>query len=192
MPPGKNMDDWWTILRSGMWRLLFKLSREGKARFYKEFLPILHDTKQRVLGERDGKSYYLVYLGTKPSARGKGYARRLIEHGLSMVRPPLLVPLPSSPSPSPILKTPPASLLTHPRPTPTACQHTSKAAPQPTCPTTRNSASTTSRRSICSEVRSQFRSVSWCASPRLVLGRRPSRSRSRSRTVPSSLILLSS
>lgn len=189
MPPGKNMDDWWTILRSGMWRLLFKLSREGKARFYKEFLPILHDTKERVLGERDAKSYYLVYLGTKPSARGKGYARRLIEHGLAMVRPPLLVHLPLSLLP--IVK-PPASLLTPPRPTPTACQHTSKAAPQPTCPTTRNSASTTSKRSICSEVRSQFRSVSWCASPRLVLGPRPSRSRSRSRTVPSSLILLSS
>lgn len=83
------MDDWWTILRSGMWRLLFKLSREGKARFYKEFLPLLHDTKERVLGERDAKSYYLVYLGTKPSARGKGYARRLIEHGLAMVRSPL-------------------------------------------------------------------------------------------------------
>jgi ribosomal protein S18 acetylase RimI-like enzyme len=86
MLPGKNIDDWWTILRSGIWRLLFKLSREGWIRFYKEFLPLLHDTKQRVLRERDGKSYYLVYLGTKPSARGKGYAKKLIEHGLSMVR----------------------------------------------------------------------------------------------------------
>lgn len=86
MPPGKNMDDWWTVLRSGMWRLLFRLSREGKTRFYKEFLPLLHDTKQRVLKERDDKSYYLVYLGTKPSARGKGYARKLMEHGLAMVR----------------------------------------------------------------------------------------------------------
>ncbi|KFZ10429.1 hypothetical protein V502_08123 [Pseudogymnoascus sp. VKM F-4520 (FW-2644)] len=38
LPPGKGIDDWWTILRSG----------------------------------------------TKPSARGKGYARKLIEHGLAM------------------------------------------------------------------------------------------------------------
>jgi GNAT superfamily N-acetyltransferase len=33
-----------------------------------------------VLGERDEKSWYLVYLGTRPSARGKGYARRLVEY----------------------------------------------------------------------------------------------------------------
>jgi ribosomal protein S18 acetylase RimI-like enzyme len=85
MPPGKNMDDWWTILRSGLWRLYFKLSREGKARFYGEFLPLLHTTKHEVLQERDDNSLYLVYIGTKPSARGKGYARALIEHGLAMV-----------------------------------------------------------------------------------------------------------
>jgi len=80
MPPGQNMDDWWTILRSGMWRLYYKLSSEGKKRFYSEFLPLLHHTKHEIMGERDDDSYYLVYLGSKPSARGKGYARKLIEH----------------------------------------------------------------------------------------------------------------
>lgn len=85
MPPGKNMDDWWTIIRSGMWRLLYKLSREGKTRFYNEFLPLLHDTKHDVMGARDNDSWYLVYIGSKPSARGKGYARKLIEHGASLV-----------------------------------------------------------------------------------------------------------
>jgi GNAT superfamily N-acetyltransferase len=80
MPPGKNMDDLWTILRSGMWRLWYKLSSEGKKRFYNEFLPLLHDTKHQIMGERDDDSYYLVYLGSKPSARGKGYAKKLIEH----------------------------------------------------------------------------------------------------------------
>ncbi len=85
MPPGKNMDDWFTILRSGLWRLYFKLSREGKARFYSEFLPLLHTTKHEIMRERDDHSMYLVYVGSKPSARGKGYARTLIEHGLAMV-----------------------------------------------------------------------------------------------------------
>ncbi len=85
MPPAKNMDDWWTILRSGLWRLYYKLSREGKTRFYSEFLPLLHDTKHEILQERDDKSWYLVYIGTKPSARGKGYARTLIEHGTAIV-----------------------------------------------------------------------------------------------------------
>ena len=74
------MDDIWTILRSGMWRLWYKLSSEGKTRFYNEFLPLLHDTKHEVMAERDNESYYLVYLGSKPSARGKGYAQKLIEH----------------------------------------------------------------------------------------------------------------
>ncbi|KAI9871372.1 MAG: hypothetical protein M1830_002974, partial [Pleopsidium flavum] len=60
MPPGKNMDDWCTILRSGLWRLKYRLSAEGKQRFFHEFLPLLHDTKHNVLAERDADSWYLV------------------------------------------------------------------------------------------------------------------------------------
>lgn len=80
LPPGTNTDDWWTFFRSGLWRLYYQLSTEGKKRFFSEFSPLLHDTKHNVLGERDNDSYYLVWLGSKPSARGKGYARKLIEH----------------------------------------------------------------------------------------------------------------
>ncbi|KAF1989119.1 hypothetical protein K402DRAFT_402304 [Aulographum hederae CBS 113979] len=79
MPPGKNMDDFWTNLRCGMWRLNYKLSSEGKKRYFDEFMPLLHDTKASVMGPRDNDSWYLVYIGTKPSSRGRGYARRLIE-----------------------------------------------------------------------------------------------------------------
>ena len=79
MPPARNMDDLPTILRSGMWRLPFQLSAEGRARFFSEFLPLLHKTKAEVLGPRDDKSWYLVYIGTKESARGKGLARACIE-----------------------------------------------------------------------------------------------------------------
>ena len=85
MPPGKNMDDFYTIVRSGMWRLNYKLSEEGKKRFFGEFLPMLHDTKTEVLGERDDLSWYLVYVGTRPSGRGKGYARALIEQVTAVV-----------------------------------------------------------------------------------------------------------
>jgi GNAT superfamily N-acetyltransferase len=38
------------------------------------------DFRAEVLGDRDDQSWYLVYLGTRPSARGKGYARRLVEY----------------------------------------------------------------------------------------------------------------
>lgn len=80
MPPGENMDDYLTILRSGMWRLSYLLSREGRKRFFDEFLPLLNDTKAQVMGERDQDSWYLVYIGTQPSGRGKGYARKVIEY----------------------------------------------------------------------------------------------------------------
>ncbi|KAI9842514.1 MAG: hypothetical protein M1837_007108 [Sclerophora amabilis] len=79
-PPGKNIDDFFTILRSGLWRLWYKLSAEGSKRFFSEFLPLLHDTKADVMGKRDKSSYYLVYLGTRPSEEGKGYGKALIEH----------------------------------------------------------------------------------------------------------------
>jgi GNAT superfamily N-acetyltransferase len=85
MPPGRNMDDWWTIFRSGMWKLNFQLSAEGRKRYYDLALPLLHRTKAEVLGDRDNDSWYLVYIGTKPSARGRGYAKKLIEHMLQRV-----------------------------------------------------------------------------------------------------------
>ncbi|KAI0199245.1 hypothetical protein F4808DRAFT_218174 [Astrocystis sublimbata] len=80
MPPGKDSDDWLTLLRSGMWRLYYRLSAEGRRRYFNELLPVLHDTKHEVMGERDNDSYYLVYLGTKPSGQRRGYARKLIDH----------------------------------------------------------------------------------------------------------------
>jgi len=79
LPPGKNMDGWWTIVRSGMWRLYYQLSAEGRERYYDELLPVLHRTKSEVLGDRDDKSYYLVYIGTKPSGRRRGYAKKLLD-----------------------------------------------------------------------------------------------------------------
>jgi len=84
MPPGKNMDDLFTIVRSGMWRLNYKLTSEGRHRLFNEFLPLLGDSKTQVLGARDDDSWYLVYIGTRVSARGKGYARKLIENVTAM------------------------------------------------------------------------------------------------------------
>lgn len=60
--------------------LNFTFPKENKCRFQKEFLPLLHRTKQEVLGDQDENSWYLVYIGTKPDARGRGYARKLIEY----------------------------------------------------------------------------------------------------------------
>lgn len=82
------MDDWLTCFRSGMWRLEygFKLSAEGYKRYFREFMPLLHKTKHEVLGKHDDQSWYLVYIGTKSEARGKGYARASIESVTKEVR----------------------------------------------------------------------------------------------------------
>lgn len=81
MPPGKNMDDWLTLIRSGLWRLQWAYTKEGRQRFYGEFLPLLNATKMDVLGERDRNSWYLVYLATRKEARGRGLASQLIRWG---------------------------------------------------------------------------------------------------------------
>ncbi|SPN99592.1 uncharacterized protein DNG_02444 [Cephalotrichum gorgonifer] len=79
LPPGADADGWWTVLRSGLWRIHFMLSTEGRRRYFDEVLPLLHRTKVEVMGARDAECYYLVYLGTKPNSRGRGYAGKLIE-----------------------------------------------------------------------------------------------------------------
>lgn len=86
MPPGQEMDDWMTIIRSGMWRLYYQLSAEGRKRYYQELLPVLHKAKVETMGDRDNECYYLVYLGTKPAGQRRGYARKLIQQMASKVR----------------------------------------------------------------------------------------------------------
>lgn len=78
LAPGQQMDDWWTSLRSGMWKLYYQLSAEGRRRYYDEMLPVLDQTKEDIMGERNEECYYLVYIGTKPNAQGRGYAGKLI------------------------------------------------------------------------------------------------------------------
>ena len=74
------MDGWLPSILSGMNRPNFArmLSKEGRARFFDEFLNLLHTEKHAVLGEHDSNSWYLVYIGTKPGSTGKGYASKLI------------------------------------------------------------------------------------------------------------------
>jgi len=73
-----------THLMSGLWRLHYRLSAEGRRRYFNEFMPLLHDTMHATLGAREHEAWYLVYLGTRPRGRGKGHARKLIEHVTEM------------------------------------------------------------------------------------------------------------
>lgn len=51
---------------------------EARRRFFDELMPALHDMREQTMGARNNDCYYLGYIGTKPCARGKGYASRLI------------------------------------------------------------------------------------------------------------------
>ena len=81
------MDGFRARLLGGMqrWNLGTKLSAEGYKRFFSEFLPKLHTTKHHILQQNDEKSWYLVYVGTRPQSRKRGYARKLVEHTLKDV-----------------------------------------------------------------------------------------------------------
>ncbi len=68
-----------------MWRLYFQLTPEAKKRYFDEVIPLLHDTKTAVLGDRDHDAWYLVFLGTKPNARGRGYAKTLLDDMIQRV-----------------------------------------------------------------------------------------------------------
>ncbi|KAF3935598.1 hypothetical protein ABW19_dt0204136 [Dactylella cylindrospora] len=80
MPPGRDYDDYWSIFRSGMWRLYYKLTKEGRRRYFHETFALAAHTKVDILGDRDPSSWYLTFLGTLPAARGLGYARKLVEY----------------------------------------------------------------------------------------------------------------
>ena len=48
-------------------------------------MPLLHNTKTEILGDRDHEAWYLVYLGTKPNSQGRGYAARLLQDMMARV-----------------------------------------------------------------------------------------------------------
>ncbi|UNI21652.1 hypothetical protein JDV02_007624 [Purpureocillium takamizusanense] len=77
-PPGKFNDDWWATLWSGTWRLWYQLPSEARRRFFTELVPALHDARKQVMGDLNNDCWYLGYIGTKPNARGRGYASKLI------------------------------------------------------------------------------------------------------------------
>lgn len=80
MPPGTTNDDWFATIFSGTWRLWYQLPRECRKRLFDEMFPVLHNTKAEVLGDRNNDSYHLGFIGTKASARGRGYATKLLRH----------------------------------------------------------------------------------------------------------------
>lgn len=78
--PGQEVDRW-TRLRSGMTRVYYMLGPNGRRILYEKLGVLMSDTKKQVLGPDSDNAWYLGMLATRKRARGKGYARLLVEEG---------------------------------------------------------------------------------------------------------------
>ena len=81
--PGASMkDSWYMWFRSGMWRYSYILGKESKHNFLEDYMGkstgVKYDITKKYGHGRD--FWYLNFLGTIPSARGKGYSRTLIKY----------------------------------------------------------------------------------------------------------------
>lgn len=79
-PDSGNMEDAWTLLRSGYLKYAWLTGAEGRDRLFKGLFPLLHNTSHEVLGDAQTKTWSLIYLGSTPEARGKGNARAMFDY----------------------------------------------------------------------------------------------------------------
>lgn len=78
MPPGKRVDNEFTILQSGLVSVVLKLGLGGLKRIFIDFQASTDKAKKRYL--KGVKRYwYLFFIATEEVARGKGLASRIIE-----------------------------------------------------------------------------------------------------------------
>lgn len=83
LPPDSDWN-WKTYWRSGLWLLWLRLGREGRTRFFGSW-DTLMEGMTSIMGTRASTTWILADLGTKKSSRGRGYAKKVMEYGLSLV-----------------------------------------------------------------------------------------------------------
>lgn len=77
LPPGKRIDNPWTLVPAGLFQVLWKLGLAGCRRMLREFEPAVTAVQRRALG--DSKHfYYLFLIATREDARGRGLSSALI------------------------------------------------------------------------------------------------------------------
>jgi GNAT superfamily N-acetyltransferase len=79
LPPGKSVDNPWTLIPAGLFSVLWNLGLKGCWRMLGEFEPATGAVRRRVLGVYQGNFYYLFFVATREDARGKGLSSALIE-----------------------------------------------------------------------------------------------------------------
>jgi hypothetical protein len=84
LPPDSDWN-WKTYWRSGLWLLWLRLGREGRTRFFGSW-DKLEEGMTSIMGTRASTTWTLTDLGTRKSSRGQGYATKVMEYGLALVR----------------------------------------------------------------------------------------------------------
>jgi GNAT superfamily N-acetyltransferase len=78
LPPGKSVDNFWTLIPAGLFSVLWKLGVKGWWRMVGAFEPATGAVRRRVLGPHKVNFYYLFFVATREDARGKVLSSALI------------------------------------------------------------------------------------------------------------------
>jgi GNAT superfamily N-acetyltransferase len=78
LPPGKSVDNPWTLIPAGLFSVLWRLGAKGCWRMLGEFEPATGAVRRRVLGVYQSNFYYLFFVATREDKRGKGLSSALI------------------------------------------------------------------------------------------------------------------
>ncbi|KAJ5151276.1 uncharacterized protein N7482_010528 [Penicillium canariense] len=77
IPPGRHVDNVWTLIYAGFLSVLFRMGFSGLKRLWTEFSGMTDNAKRKGLHGR--KLYYYIFsIGTEPEHRGKGLAKAII------------------------------------------------------------------------------------------------------------------
>lgn len=77
LPPGKRVDNPWTLIPAGFFQVLWKLGIAGCNRMLREFEPAVTALQRQELGDST-HFYYLFLIATRDDARGRGLSSALV------------------------------------------------------------------------------------------------------------------
>lgn len=77
LPPGKSIDNPWTLVPAGLFQVLWKLGFAGCWRMLREYEPATAAVRQKAIGSKD--FHYLFFVATRDDARGRGLSSALIK-----------------------------------------------------------------------------------------------------------------
>ncbi|KAK5800794.1 hypothetical protein VI817_003006 [Penicillium citrinum] len=85
IPPGKAIDNVWTLLYAGFLCVLWRIGLSGFKRLWSEFSGMTDNAKRK--GLHGQKEYYYIFsIGTEHEHRGKGLARQIIQYHQKIAR----------------------------------------------------------------------------------------------------------